>query len=119
MFTAEEDREVAAHPLLVLSYGCWQRRFAADGNVVGKTLLVNGRKFQVIGVTKPEFTGTESIFTPEFWAPSQMQPWVEPEYTGLESRDSGQWFALGRLKPGVHQTQAQAQLNAVESQLAK
>jgi macrolide transport system ATP-binding/permease protein len=118
-FTAEEDREVAAHALLVLSYGCWQRRFGSDPGVVGRSILVNGRSFLVIGVTRPEFTGTESVFAPEFWVPSLMQPWIEPEYNGLDSRYSGQWFALGRLKPGNSAEQARVQLNNVGRQLAK
>ena len=119
MFTAEEDRARGAHPLMVLSYGCWQRRFAADPAVVGNSILVNGHSFTVIGVTRPEFSGTESIFAPEFWAPSMMQPWIEPENDGLDSRGDGQWFALGRLRPGVSAAQAQAQLNTVAQQLAK
>src|SRR5438046_6748956 len=44
-FTPDEDREVAGHPLLVLSYGCWQRRFGRDPAIAGKTILVNGRSF--------------------------------------------------------------------------
>jgi len=119
-FTAEEDRERTAHALLVLSYGCWQRRFGSDPGIVGKSLLLNARSFQVIGVTRPEFTGTESVFAPEFWAPSQMQPWIEPdELNALESRSSGQWFAVGRLKAGVSAEQARANLNSVGQQLAK
>jgi hypothetical protein len=118
-FTADEDRDRAAHPLLVLSYGCWQGRFGSDPAMVGKSILVNGRSFQVIGVTRPEFTGTESIFSPEFWAPSLMQPWIEPDYNGLDERQSGQWFAVGRLKAGVTAAKAEAQLNGVAAQLAK
>jgi macrolide transport system ATP-binding/permease protein len=118
-FTPEEDRAQLAHPLLVLSYGCWQRRFGHDPAVVGKSILVNGRSFQIVGVMQRGFSGTESVFSPEFWAPSMMQPWLEPEYNGLESRDSGQWFAVGRLKAGLSATEAQAQLNGVAAQLAK
>ncbi|HXT75311.1 MAG TPA: ABC transporter permease [Candidatus Eisenbacteria bacterium] len=119
-FTPDEDREVAAHPLLVLSYGCWQRRFGRDPTIAGKTILVNGRSFVVIGVMKPEFTGTESVFLPEFWTPSQMQAWIEPdEVEALGRRSDGQWFAVGRLKPGVSAEQAQAHLNGIGRQLAK
>jgi macrolide transport system ATP-binding/permease protein len=118
-FTADEDRDKLAHPLLVLSYGCWQRRFGADPAILGKSILVNGRSFQVSGVTRPEFTGTESIFSPEFWTPSMMQPWIEPDYNGLDERQSGQWFAVGRLKAGVTAAKAEAQLNGVAAQLAK
>jgi predicted permease len=118
-FTSEEDRTVGAHPVLVLSYGCWRRRFGADPSVVGNAILVNGHSFTVIGVAKPEFSGTESVFAPEFWVPSMMQPWIEADFNGLDERGDGQWFALGRLKPGATAAQAQAQLNGVAEQLAK
>ena len=118
-FTPEEDRGVNAHPLVVVSYGCWQRRFGADPKVVGSSILVNGHSFTLIGVTKPEFSGTENLFKPEFWVPSMMQPWIEPNFSGMESRSDGQWFAFGRLKSGVNASQAQAQLNGVAQQLAK
>jgi predicted permease len=118
-FTPEEDRGVDAHPVVVVSYGCWQRRFGADPNVVGNSIFVNGHSFTLIGVTKPEFSGTESLFKPEFWVPSKMQPWIELNFNGLDSRTDGQWFAFGRLKSGVNAGQAQAQLNGVAEQLAK
>lgn len=118
-FTPEEDRGVDAHPVVVVSYGCWQRRFGGDPKVVGSSILVNGHGFTLIGVAKPEFSGTESLFKPEFWVPSMMQPWIEPNFNGLDSRNDGQWYALGRLKSGVNASQAQAQLNGVAQQLAK
>jgi predicted permease len=118
-FTPEEDRGVDAHPVVVVSYGCWQRRFGADPKVVGSSILVNGHGFTLIGVAKPEFSGTESLFKPEFWVPSMMQPWIELNFNGLDERTDGQWLAFGRLKTGVDAGQAQAQLNGVAEQLAK
>jgi predicted permease len=118
-FTAEEDRTVDANPVMVLSYGCWQRRFGGDPKIAGKSVLVNNHSFTVLGVARPEFSGTESIFAPEFWIPSMMQPWIEPQFNGLEERGDGQWFAFGRLKPGVTTVQAKAQLNEVAAQLGK
>ena len=118
-FTAQEDRKQNANPVMVLSFGCWQRRFGADADIAGKTVLVNNHSFTVLGVARPEFSGTESVFAPEFWIPSMMQPWIEPQYPGLEVRGDGQWFAIGRLKPGVTPAQATAQLNDVAAQLGK
>jgi len=106
------------HPVVVLSYRTWQNRFGADTSVVGHSIMINGRSFIIVGVAPPEFTGTESVFSPEFWIPSMMQEWIE-NYTGLTSRGDGQWFAFGRLKPGVTAQHAQAQLTAVAQQLGK
>lgn len=118
MFLPEEGSKPNGHAVLVLSHGCWQRRFGADAGIAGRSLLINGHNFTVVGVAPPDFTGTESVFTPEFWIPSMMQEWVESR-SGLEFRGNGQWFAVGRLRPGIGAAQAEAQLNAVAEQLGR
>ena len=118
MLTPAEERAPNAAPVIVLSYGCWQKRFGADPGIVGTSLQVNGHDFTVIGVAPPGFTGTVNIFTPEFWIPSMMQQWIETT-SGLQYRGDGQWLALGRLKPGVTVEQATAQLDTVAAQLRK
>jgi macrolide transport system ATP-binding/permease protein len=117
-FRADEDSTPNGHPVLVMSYGCWQRRFGGDPGIVGGTIKINGHDFTAIGVAPRDFAGTESVFTPEFWVPSMMQEWTESR-SGLEERGDGQWFAFGRLKPGTSAAQATAQLNTVAQQLAK
>jgi macrolide transport system ATP-binding/permease protein len=117
-FTADEDRTPNSRPVVVLSHGCWRRRFGAEQGVVGSTVKINGRDFTVIGVAPPQFTGTESVFTPEFWVPSMMQEWIE-SHSGLEERGDGQWLPFGRLHTGVTLGQARAQLNAVAQQLGR
>jgi macrolide transport system ATP-binding/permease protein len=117
-FLPEDGSAPNAHPVVVLDYRTWQRRFDADTAIVGHSIMINGRSFTIVGVAPPEFTGTESVFTPEFWIPSMMQEWIEG-YNGLMSRGDGQWFAFGRLKPGVTPPQAQALLNSVVQQLGK
>lgn len=115
-FSTDEDRTPNAQPVVVLSYGCWQRRFGADPGMVGGIITINGHAFTAIGVAPPGFSGTESVFTPEFWAPSMMQEWIESG-SGLKYRGNGQWFAFGRLQQGVSVAQARAQLNSVALQL--
>jgi predicted permease len=117
-FLPEEGSALNAHPVAVLSYGCWQRRFASDPAIVGSTVMINGHSFTAVGVAPPNFTGTESVFTPEFWIPSMMQEWIESS-NGMESRGNGQWLAIGRTKPEISAAQAQAQLNTVAQQLEK
>ena len=55
----EDDLTPGAHPVVMLSYQSWQRRFGADPQIVGRSLLISGRNYTVIGVTPPEFRGTE------------------------------------------------------------
>ncbi len=118
-FTPEEDRAPLANPIVVLSYGCWERRFARDATVIGKDILLNGHSFRVIGVTPEGFGGTEIIYTPEIWVPMTMQEWMEPGNKWLDKRTNNNIFATGRLKPGVTSEQAEASLNVLAEQLGK
>jgi predicted permease len=118
-FSTEEDRTPGAHPVVVLSHRCFERRFAADPSTVGQTITLNGHQFTVIGIAPEGFTGTELIFTPEIWVPSMMQSWIDPGAGGLEQRDSVQWFTFGRLKPGLSVAHAQTALNALATELAR
>jgi putative ABC transport system permease protein len=117
-FLPDEGRTPNARPVVVLSHGCWKRRFGADPAIVGSAVVINGRRFTAVGVARPEFTGTESVFIPEFWVPSMMQEWIETS-SSLQARGDGQWYTFGRLKPGIPAQQAQAQLNTVARQLAR
>ncbi len=110
MLRDEEDRKPLANPVVVLSYGCWKRRFGGDPGLVGRTILINGRRFSVVGVAPPEFFGTETVFSPEFWTPSSMQGWIETT-DGRDYRGNGSWFAIGRWKPEMSAKQAEVELN--------
>src|SRR5262245_8297662 len=56
-FTTEENNAPGREPVMVLSHHLWQRRFGADPNIVGQTLLLNNKPFVVIGVMGRDFTG--------------------------------------------------------------
>ncbi|HEX5835174.1 MAG TPA: ABC transporter permease, partial [Pyrinomonadaceae bacterium] len=118
-FLPEEDKTPLSHPVAVLSYHAWQRRFGGDPDLVGKDLLLNNHQFRVIGIAPEGFKGTEMVYTPEIWVPAAMMEWVEPGATWLEDRNTRNFFANGRLKPGVDQRQAEASLNLLALQLAK
>lgn len=73
LLTPEDDRIIDGHPVAVISYGCWTRRFAHDPNVIGRDLTVNGVRLKVVGVAAPGFFGDEPGRSPEFWLPLMMQ----------------------------------------------
>lgn len=118
-FLPEEDKTPLSHPVAVLSYNSWQRRFGADPDIVGKDVLLNDHQFRVIGIAPEGFKGTEMVYTPEIWLPAAMMEWVEPGAKWLEDRNTRNFFANGRLKPGVDERQAEASLNLLALQLAK
>jgi predicted permease len=118
-FTPDDDKSPGAHPIAVITYDCWQKRFAGDQQVIGKTVIVNGRAFTIIGIAPQGFYGSEIGYRPEIWFPTMMQPQIEGRRSILEERDNPRFFAQGRLKPGVTARQAEAELNAIAAQLAR
>lgn len=118
-FLPEEDKTPLTHPVVVVSYDSWQKRFGGDPHIVGKDVLINNHQFQVIGITPEGFKGTEFVYSPEIWLPASMMGWAEPGATWLEDRGTRNFFGVGRLKDGVSTTQAEASLNLLGQQLAK
>jgi putative ABC transport system permease protein len=99
-FTAEEDRPNGGRAV-VLSYGLWQRHFAGDPHMIGKTISLSGAPYVVVGIVGPGFN-TELDTPPEVWLPFQIDP---------ASVDHAQYFSvIARLKPGVTLAMAKAQL---------
>lgn len=119
LFRPEDDDKPLTHPVLVLSYGFWQRRFAGDPNIAGKTVKINGLDYTVLGVTPASFNGTEIILIPDVWVPMSMEAQIEPGNDWLDRRFTHNIWVLGRLKPGVTHQQAQASLNRVAAQIAR
>ena len=67
----EEARAPGANPVVVISHAAWKMVFGEDPQIVGRKLILNGHPFEVIGVTRPEFTGLAER-PPDFWAPVTM-----------------------------------------------
>ena len=107
-FTQDDDRIVNGHPLVILSYGFWQRRFGSDPGVLNRTVRVNGHPMTVVGVTERGFQGFEVGKTLDIMVPMMMKPQMTPTWNDLENRRSIWAYAIARLKPGVSREQAEA-----------
>jgi macrolide transport system ATP-binding/permease protein len=118
-FLPEEDQTPDSHPVAVISYNCWQRRFGGDPQVIGKTVQFNSHPFTVIGVAPKGFVGTEVAYDPEMFIPVMMAKTIEPGSRWLNKRDSNNLFTVGRLKPGVSFAQAKVELETLTAKLAK
>ncbi len=116
-FTRGEDETPAAPPVAVISHNLWQRRFGSDPALVGKTLVLSGQLFTVVGITPPDFTGTIIGIAPDLFVPVNMHARALGEARGLEERGNRSLFVMGRLKPGVGLDQAQANLDVLASNL--
>jgi len=102
------NRVPSGHPFVVLNYNYWRTRFAADPQIVGKTLNLNNYNMTVVGVAQAGFDGVELGRSPKIFIPIMMQPQIivgNPEDMLKERRN--RWVnAFGWLKPGVSQQQA-------------
>ena len=117
-FTQDDDKVPGANPVAVITYICWQKRFAGAPDVIGKTVIINGRNFSIIGVAPRGFHGSEISYVPEMWFPVMMLSQIEPGNNYLEDRDSANLFVQGRMKPGVTMPQAESALKNIAAQLA-
>ncbi|HXD31548.1 MAG TPA: ABC transporter permease [Pyrinomonadaceae bacterium] len=112
-FTPEKDGNGLKE--IMLTYGLWQRRFAADKDIVGKGILLNGRSFTVVGVLAKDFV---LAFPVDANVPMNVQafvPFQENIYEG--PKDLYYIRLLARMKPGVTIEQAQAEATSVATQL--
>jgi len=118
-FTEDEDRipnsSETAGSLAVLSFSFWERQFGRDPGVLGRTVLVDRRSCQVIGVAPRGFFGERVGAEPDLWAP--IVSFSSREL--LENRHGQFTTEMGRLKPGISREQAQAAMTLLFQQLVQ
>ena len=123
LLTVDDDRTVGGSPVAVISYGCWQRRFGQDRNLIGRKIIVNGMPLEIVGVAAPGFFGAKAGTAPEFWLPTMMQSAVHyaQHYSQTEAAEFDKpWIAqqdiswlqlIVRVKSPQALPQADAALN--------
>jgi predicted permease len=124
-----EDDKAGAPRVTVISHPLWRRDFGGDASVLGRTLLIHGQPYAIVGVAPERFTGMVPMLQPELWT---TVAWVEdvepagiqdavPSPTGttrLDRRGQRWLFTKGRLKDGETGARAQANLTVLMNQLA-
>ena len=111
VFRDEEDLVATPTPVVVMSDGLWKRRFGADPQIVGRTVTLNARVYEVIGLMPAGFKGFSD--TAEMWVPFAL--YSSPRT--MAERGSRGFAALARLKPGVDLAAAQREMDAISRQL--
>ena len=94
--------------VVLISYGLWQRRFGGAGDVLGKTMTLNGRAFEIIGV----MPGTLQV-------PAEAQLWkpLAPDEGTRNARGAFWLPVIGRLKAGIPVEQAQTEMTGIATRL--
>lgn len=112
VFTPDEDKP-GGPPVVVLSYGLWQRRFGGEIGVLNQPITLNGKSYTVIGIMPANYFYPSRV---EIWVPvgqlSDQPSWKQRgNHPGL--------YGVARLKPGFTQEQAQADMDLVAANLEK
>jgi predicted permease len=125
-----EDDRPGAPRVAVISHATWARDFGRDPAALGRTLLIHGQPYAIVGVAPQAFTGLVPMLQPELWTavahvedvePAGIQD-VVPSPTGttrLDRRGQRWLFVKGRLKDGETVARADANLQVLMAQLAR
>lgn len=123
--TASDD-EPGAAPVCVIGYALWREQYGESPSVLGKTIVLDGHGFQIIGVTPRSFFGVEVGDRPEVFMTLEAERTFQdyqrlPNGRATPSLDSPSWILriVGRLKPGVSLAQADARLKVLGAAVYK
>ena len=111
-FFGAEEEEWGRHRVLVLSHRLWMRRFAGDPAVLGRTVIVDGEPWTVLGVMPRSFTFDDPSI--ELWAPVSFKP-----DSDMLTRGNHFTQVVARIKPGVSFEAARKDLARVAESLAR
>ena len=114
VLTRDDDR-MNGRPVVVLSHRGWGKLFAADPNVIGRTVRINGVPFEVAGVLPEDFRGL-SLAPPDYWAPLALAGQLRDGYT--KNPETIAVEVVGRLVPGTSREAAAAALSLWASRRA-
>ena len=105
-------------PTAVLGYGMWVRRFGADPRVLGRSITLNGKVYEVAGVLPRSFTLPREVL-PTLGGAEQADVLV-PLVLGpgaATNRDHEDYNIIGKLKPGISLAQARAEMDTITATL--
>jgi predicted permease len=114
--TPADDRTPGAHPLIVLGYDFWQRRFAGAPTVLNQSVVINSTPMTIVGVAPRGFAGVAATQSPDLFVPLAMKAQITPTWNGLDDRRSRWLNIVGRLKPGLSADAAKTRLDVVYQQ---
>jgi predicted permease len=120
VFNSQEDDQIyQGHPVVVISYDYWTRRFNRDQGAIGKKILVNNYPMTIVGVSAEGFAGIDPARSPQMRVPILMKPVIVPEWEWVHLSDERtRWVQVfARLKPGYTVDTAQGPLQGLFTQI--
>jgi putative ABC transport system permease protein len=114
-FFIPSDEEAGHAPIVVVSHGLWQRRFAGDAALVGKPITLDGLSYTVVGIAPPGFQYPDKT---EVWVPPfKLVPTLNERMDPTQVRGFGFLSAVALLRPGVSLTQAANEMETITARL--
>ncbi len=110
VFTAGDDQPSGRH-VVVMSDGLWKSRFGSNAQILGKTILLDGESYIVVGIMPPNFHFPDP--DDQLWVPIALTP------QDLANHGSHYLLVTARLKPNVTLAQAQGELNRIAQHLTE
>ena len=107
----EQDATAGHERVVMLEHGLWDRRFGSDPTIIGRTIQLSGRRYEVVGVMTAGFHYPEDA---TLWLP--LAP-VEPYKQFMESRGSFWLNVIGRLRAETPQAAAQTEMDTIARRL--
>jgi predicted permease len=113
LFTAGDDVTRGGHPVTVLSYGYWTRRFGASSVILNQPVRINGLSMTVVGVAPRGFLSMVGGQSPDVYVTMAMRSLMNAGADDLSRRDSYWMNIFARLQPGIATARAQASLGPI------
>src|SRR5215212_6623053 len=110
-----QDEQAGHEPVVVVSHTLWQRRFGSDPSLVGRSITLDGRNYNVIGIAPPGFQYPDKT---ELWLPPlRVVPELYAQVDPTQNRGMGYLAAVALLKPGVSVAQAASEMETITTRL--
>jgi predicted permease len=113
MFGPADERAGLAEPVVAISYELWNRAFAADPAAIGRTLLIDGKPFSIVGVTPPRFFGLTVGRATDVYVPLNAEPYLRGKESAFPNAIRYWIMVFGRVRPGLTFEQAENRLAAM------
>src|SRR5205085_10470532 len=105
----DDDSPAGGHPVAVLSYPFWKRRFGANPSAIGRRVTIGSKQFQIVGVAAGPFSGVQPGYLTDLWLPLA----VAADSRSLTNPDAGNFKVWGRLHQGADPSELRERLQAV------
>jgi predicted permease len=116
--SVDDDHIDNPRQVVVLSYACWKNKMGANPGIIGRTLMLDGQPFTVVGVAPADFTGLMVATEPDMFAPLTAEEEFTHDKSELKSRDSSWLIVAGKMRRAGDRKSVQAEMHVLAKQVA-